>query len=171
FAELYQGVEGAVFDIGQFWSLFPIPDLEIVVAGVNTTIGQSHRDGDDLGLVGEAQAAWFAHRLRSFEEVGWLRIGVMNHAPGWDAPTEGSPDHLTDTSTFDRVLGPRLNLLFTGKAGVSGNGDGFRRTDYGLAVAPPAPPGRIDLVEVRRDGLSRWEGGAGLPVAELPDSG
>ncbi|WP_239330805.1 TIR domain-containing protein [Frankia sp. CiP3] len=170
FAELYQGVEGAVFDSGQFWSLFSIPDLEIVVAGVNSTIAMSHREGDGYGLVGEAQAAWFAHRLRPFEEAGWLRVGTLHHAPQPDTVAEGGGDFLRDTSTFDRILGPRLNLLLTGGPDPGEGDNGLRRTDYGLAVAPPTPPGWVQLVEIRHDGLSRWEGDCDQPVAE-PDNG
>ena len=44
-------------------------------------------DGDDppaggrLRLDRQAQAAWFAERLRPFEQSGWLRLGVVRHDP------------------------------------------------------------------------------------------
>ena len=81
FEELYQGLDSVVFDSAQPWTLFPIPELKVVVAGLNSTMADSHRDDDRYGRLGEAQAAWFAERLRPFEQAGWLRIGRPRHEP------------------------------------------------------------------------------------------
>jgi len=104
FDELYRGLETVAFDRSAPWTLFPVPDLRIVVAGLNSTIADSHRPEDHHGWIGEAQAAWFAERLRSYEEAGWLRLAVTRHSPG----------ELRDAGTLDRLLGGRVNLLLHG---------------------------------------------------------
>ena len=38
FGELYQGLDDRVFDGGQPWTLFQVPDLKVVVAGLNSTM-------------------------------------------------------------------------------------------------------------------------------------
>lgn len=111
FADLYQGLDGPVFDVAQPWTLFAVPELKVSVAALNSTMATSHRPEDDYGLLGEAQAAWFAERLRSFEESGWLRLGVVRHVPG---PPGGDPGLLRDVGTLDRILGNRLNFLLHG---------------------------------------------------------
>ena len=46
------------------WTLFEMHDLNVVVAGLNSTIAESHRKKDHFGHLGEDQLAWFAERLR-----------------------------------------------------------------------------------------------------------
>ncbi|MFC7643370.1 hypothetical protein ACFQX6_22960 [Streptosporangium lutulentum] len=97
FEELYLGLDGPEFDSAQPWTLFSVPELKVVLVGLNSTMAMSHREEDLYGFVGEAQAAWFAERLRPFEESGWLRIGAIGHPP--------SPSRLRDTSTLEHLLG------------------------------------------------------------------
>ncbi|RKT83471.1 WD40 repeat [Saccharopolyspora antimicrobica] len=149
FADLYQGMEGPAFDVAQPWTLFTVPELKVSVAGMNSTMAASHRPEDNYGWMGEAQAAWFAERLRPFEESGWLRFGVIRHAP-----TPGNdPGLLRDAGTLDRMLGRRLNFLLHGP-----EPDGTR-TDYlesGLPALAGAGPGRDEIIEVTTDGLRRF---------------
>ncbi|NUS03191.1 MAG: TIR domain-containing protein, partial [Nonomuraea sp.] len=77
FREVYQGLDDRVFDGGQPWTLFEVPDLKVVVAGLNSTMAMSHLERDAYALLGEAQAAWFAERLRPYEESEWLRLGAI----------------------------------------------------------------------------------------------
>ncbi|SDG03924.1 WD40 repeat [Sinosporangium album] len=137
FGEIYQGVEGAVFDAAQPWTLFTVPDLRLVVAGLNTTMAMSHREEDRYGHVGEAQAAWFAERLRAYERGRWLRLGMMGHAPG----------DVRDASALDRLLGHRLSLL--------AHGDGPARDAQPLWVPAPGP-GRHQVIEITPDGMRLW---------------
>ncbi len=169
FDELYQGLDGPVFDAAQPWTLFAVPELQVAVAGLNSTMAISHRADDDYGWVGEAQAAWFAKRLRPFEESGWLRVGVLRHDPAPGAMTAGlDPTLLRDAATLDRLLGPRLNLI------LHGPGPGGTTIDTlgsGLPVLPAAAPGREEVVELTADGLRRFsaygEGVEKTPTARL----
>src|SRR5581483_4299014 len=86
FEELYQGLDSVVFDSAQPWTLFAVPELKVVVAGINSTMAESHREDDHYGWIGEAQAAWFAERLRPFEQDGWLRLGALQHGLRDDGP-------------------------------------------------------------------------------------
>ena len=100
FAELYDGLDGLVFDGAQPWTLFAVPDLQVVIAGLNSTMAESHRPEDDYGRIGEAQAAWFAERLRPFEEYGWLRLGVVRHDPLPGRRRADDPAMLRDAATL-----------------------------------------------------------------------
>ncbi len=151
FQELYQGLDDLSFDSQQPWTLFTVPDLQLVIAGLNSTINDSHREDDHYGWVGESQAAWFAQRLRSFEQAEWLRVGVMRHAPsapgGLAAPRDTGL--LRDTGSFDQLLSQRLNLLFHGpvEAGSSAGEE--------LLLIPPAGPDHWQLVQITAGGLTR----------------
>lgn len=165
FEELYQGVDNLVFDPQQPWTLFPMPDLNVVVAGLNSTIHDSHRPEDHYGVLGEAQAAWFAGQLASYEDAGWLRIGAVRHAPTQpDADDRADCATLRDTATLDRLLGSRLNLVLHGPGPAGARLD--RRTS-GLTAVPLAVPGEHQLVQVSADGLVRWPGSQ----AAAPDPG
>ncbi|MGH8904445.1 MAG: pentapeptide repeat-containing protein, partial [Egibacteraceae bacterium] len=105
FREFYRGEPEppALFEVDQPWTLFEMADLRVVVAGLNSTMAASHRAEDHYGHVGQAQLRWFADRLATFEQRGWLRIGVVHHEP------------LRDAADLERVLAPRLNLVLRGQ--------------------------------------------------------
>jgi WD40 repeat protein len=153
FEEFYQGLDSVVFDSAQPWTLFPIPEIKVVVAGLNSTMAHSHRDDDRYGWLGEAQAAWFAERLRPFEREGWLRLGALQHEP-----LPGGRDSLRDPGTLERLLGARLNLILHGAAGD--------RVDplaggAGPPCVPALMPGRHQILQVTADGMTlRRRGGA-----------
>ena len=168
FGELYRGLDGPVFESAQPWTLFAMPDLRVAVAALNSTMAGSHRQEDDYGWIGEAQAAWFAERLSAFERAGWLRMGVIRHDPAPGGALAGRDAALLrDVGTLDRLLGPRLNLL------LHGPGPGGEQTDdlaSGLLVVPAAAPGRHEFLRLTPDGLDRWGSrqGAGDDPARLP---
>jgi WD40 repeat protein len=145
FAEFYQDLDGTVFDSAQPWSLFRMPDLELVVAGLNSTMAYSHRDTDQHGLLGDAQAAWFARQLRPFEDAGWLRLATCHHPPG---------PALRDTATFQQLLGERLDLLVAGSPSPGGG----PADPAGPVVLPAPAPGEVALVVVDAAGVTRWAG-------------
>ncbi|HEY6425521.1 MAG TPA: TIR domain-containing protein, partial [Pseudonocardiaceae bacterium] len=160
FSELYQGLDGPLFDIAQAWTLFAVPELRVAVAGLNSTMAVTHRQGDDYGWIGDAQAAWFAKRLRPFEDSGWLRIGFVRHDPDPGSGAVGAdPLLLRDAGTLDRLLGPRLNLLLHGP-GPGGSTVGFLGS--GLPVLPATGPGQEEIIQVTAEGLRRFSayGGA-----------
>ncbi|MCK9894003.1 TIR domain-containing protein [Frankia sp. AgB32] len=126
FEDFYAGSAGPTFREDQPWSMYRMPDLQVMVAGLNSTIALSHLPEDRHGFLGGAQATSFAHSLRPEMESGWLRIGVIHHPP---ASTAGQPARATaapgshppaqtgalaDTGTFDSMVAGRLNLLLTG---------------------------------------------------------
>src|SRR5689334_4069352 len=156
FHELYRGIDGAVFESGQPWTLLEMPDLRVAVAALNSTLAGSHRPEDDYGWVGAEQADWFAGQLAPFEEAGWLRIAVVRHAP-----SAGQDESLLrDADTLDRVLGPRLSLLLHGPGP---GGDEARQLGSGLIAVPSAAPGQHQFLRVTAEGLDRWNGRGDAP--------
>lgn len=148
FKELYQGLDGTIFDTAQPWTLFELPELRTVVAGLNSTIAMSHRAEDDYGLVGKAQAAWFAERLRPHGDR--LRIGVIAHPP----------DRLRDSESLQRLLGSRLDLLVHGHDPRDGATEEVWEFG-GRPCVPALAPGHHQLIEITPEGLRRWTRGGG----------
>ncbi|MGH3718365.1 MAG: TIR domain-containing protein [Pseudonocardiaceae bacterium] len=154
FGELYQGLDGPLFDIAQPWTLFPVPELRVAVAGLNSTMALTHRPDDDYGSIGDAQAAWFAKRLRPFEESGWLRVGFLRHDPDpGGRPAGADPALLRDAGTLDRLLGPRLSLLLHGPGP---GGATVSSLASGLPVVPATAPGQEEIIQVTPEGLRRF---------------
>ncbi len=188
FEGLYQGLD-TVFGSDQPWTLFPVPELRTVVAGFNSSIARTHRLEDRYGLVGRAQAAWFAETLRQYEEEGWLRVGLIRHpllphargggASGPGGGTGEAPGPLRDTDVFGRLLAPRLHLLLHGPGG-DGRDQNARPTHAELPSATgalpllgAAGPGRFSLLRIDARGVERWtpheEGSTAEPVVHPVD--
>lgn len=153
FAEFYQGLDGPVFDGAQPWTLFTMPDLRIAVAGLNSTMAGSHRQDDDYGWIGQAQAAWFAEQLAAVERAGWLRIGVLRHVPARDDMPSRDPALLRDTAALDTLLGQRLSLLVHGPGPSGGHPDELAS---GLLAIPALAPGKHQMLRITPEGLERW---------------
>jgi 3',5'-cyclic AMP phosphodiesterase CpdA len=154
------------------WSLFAMPELKVAVAGLNSTMAESHRDGDHYGLLGEGQLAWFAQELRRYRDAGWLVLGAVHHNAVRKAVDD--QQNLRDAADLDRVLGHRvpgypetgpgpMHLLLHGHTH-----DGrLHRLPSGLpavssgsaaltaAARPAEVPRQYQLVTVRTDGLTR----------------
>ncbi|MGH3700876.1 MAG: TIR domain-containing protein [Pseudonocardiaceae bacterium] len=160
FDELYQGLDGPLFDAAQPWTLFAVPELRVAIAGLNSTMSATHRPEDDYGWIGEEQAAWFAKRLRPFEESGWLRVGIVRHDPDpGGGPVGSDPALLRDAGTLDRLLGSRLTVLLHGP-GPGSTSIGFLGS--GLPVVPATGPGQEEIIQVTADGVRRFSAyGAG----------
>ncbi|MFJ4619305.1 TIR domain-containing protein [Streptomyces sp. NPDC088812] len=157
FQELYQGLD-AVFDSDQPWTLFPVPELRAVVAGLNSSMAHSHRLDDRYGLVGPEQAAWFAQALRPYEEEGWLRIGALRHPPGTARGGAADGDGpLRDTDVLARLTAPRLHLLLHGPADP-GTRPGLTTSSGELPLLGAAGPGRHRLLHIGGDALVLWDG-------------
>lgn len=163
FQELYQGLD-AVYDSDQPWTLFPVPELHTVVAGLNSSMAYSHRLDDQYGMVGPEQAAWFAQALRPYEDEGWLRLGALRHPLGAARPTgparAGAQDAappLRDTDVLTRLTAPRLHLLLHGPAGP-GTPPALATSSGEVQVLGATGPGRHRLLRISRDGLADWDG-------------
>ncbi|MEV5875555.1 TIR domain-containing protein [Streptomyces sp. NPDC052101] len=170
FQELYQGLD-VVFDSDQPWTLFPVPELHTVVAGLNSSMAYSHRRDDQYGLIGREQAAWFAQALRPHETEGWLRIGVVRHSPGAARPAAGvrragapgtaaldGSGPLRDTDVLTRLTAPRLHLLLHGPADSGAARPDLATGSGEVPVIGTARPGGHQLLRVSRDQLAVWQG-------------
>jgi 3',5'-cyclic AMP phosphodiesterase CpdA len=163
FEEFYAGVAGVTFTPDEPWTLFEMPDLAVVVAGLNSTMAESHRAEDHYGWVGERQLRWFAERLASYRDRGWLRLAAVHHNVIRGAAQDD--ENLRDADDLDRILGrPGLvNLLLHGHTH-----DGrLRRLPSGLvalstgsaavaaAARPAEVPNQYQLITVGQDGVTR----------------
>ncbi|MBM7775572.1 WD40 repeat protein [Actinokineospora baliensis] len=138
---------GTVFDANQPWSLIEVPDLRVAVAALNSTVTRTHLTHDEPGHLGAEQLAWFATALASYEQAGYLRIGVVGHTPSASGPAA-----LDDAEALDATLGDRLNLLLTGDG--SGGAEIESRPDGGPVVVPPR--GGPRLLHLTADGVRSW---------------
>jgi WD40 repeat protein/3',5'-cyclic AMP phosphodiesterase CpdA len=112
FTAFYSGMEGIEFRPEQPWTLFDIPELRVVIAGLNSTLRESHREADHYGWVGEEQLRWFANRMKEYEQRGWFRIAAVHHNVQRQA--EADDENLRDARDMERILGPHLNLVLHG---------------------------------------------------------
>ncbi len=159
--DFYAGT--ATFTPDEPWTLFEMPDLEVVVAGLNSTMAESHRDGDHYGWTGEHQLAWFARRLANYRNRGWLRLGAVHHNAMRGAATDD--ENLRDAMVLDRMLGASglVNLLLHGhthdaklhwlSSGLPVLATGSAAVEE--AARPGEVPNQYQLITVRRDGFTR----------------
>jgi WD40 repeat protein/transcriptional regulator with XRE-family HTH domain len=159
FGQLHPGVDGPVFDAGQPWTLFHLPELRIAVAGLNSTVAQTHLTQGAPGWLGVPQVEWFAQSMAAFEQAGYLRIGVVAHRPRLVG--EPAAGELADTTNLNQVLGPRLNLLLHGGPAT----DELGELPSGTAVVPPSTDGQV--LRLTRDGLTCWPLAAQRPPVQL----
>jgi HipA-like protein len=110
FARLYGDQSDQRFTEDEPFTFYEYPGLGTVVAGLNSTIADSHLDKDHYGFVGEEQLRHFAQRLRPFADKGYLRIGVVHHDPTKSRQDDG----LEDAELLDRMLSPHLDVLLHG---------------------------------------------------------
>ncbi|MGH8574463.1 MAG: metallophosphoesterase family protein, partial [Gammaproteobacteria bacterium] len=83
-----------------------------MVAGLNSTMAESHLEKDHHGYLGEKQLRWFADKLRVYKDQGWFRLGVMHHNQQRGVPSHDESLH--DADDLQRHLGKSLNLLLHG---------------------------------------------------------
>lgn len=110
FARFYEGAAGVQFTEKEPWSFFEYPELGVVVAGLNSTLADSHRDEDHYGWVGEEQIRSFIEKLRSYKERGFLRLGAVHH----DVLAPESAHAVQDARDLTRMLGPYINVFIHG---------------------------------------------------------
>ncbi|MER6398316.1 TIR domain-containing protein [Kitasatospora sp. NPDC001603] len=163
FQEFYQGLD-VVFDSDQPWTLFPVPELGTVVAGLNSSMAHSHRPDDRYGWLGPEQAAWFAQALRPYENDGWLRIGGVRHpvtprpAGARSARAGQDAEPLRDVDRFTRLTAPRLHLLLHGPADGRAALQDLPTSAGELRVLGATAPGAHQLLQLTREGLTHWPG-------------
>jgi WD40 repeat protein/3',5'-cyclic AMP phosphodiesterase CpdA len=163
FKDFYADVSGVTFTPDEPWTLFEMPDLGVVVAGLNATMAESHRDEDHYGSVGEHQLRWFADRLRGYRERGWFRLAAVHHNVVRGAVDDD--ENLRDADDLDRILGTTklVNLLLHGHthdgrlhrlpSGLIALSTGSAAVD--AAARPTEVPNQYQLLTVNRGGFTR----------------
>jgi 3',5'-cyclic AMP phosphodiesterase CpdA len=126
FESLYRDCPGITFTPEAPWTLFEIPELRLVVAGLNSTIKESHRREDRYGYLGETQIRWFTRKLEHYRDMGWMRIGALHHNAVRGAGQD--EENLRDADRLKRVLGPYLNAILHGHPHQPGFGWLNKRT-------------------------------------------
>ncbi|WP_322748902.1 MULTISPECIES: TIR domain-containing protein, partial [unclassified Frankia] len=157
----FYGVDAAIgFGVGAEWSLVEIPDRKVVVAGLNSTMAETHEV--HYGCLGEHQLRTVAEALGRYERDCWLRIGAVHHNPIRGATSDD--ENLRDADDLDRILGPHLNLLLHGHTHdgrASWLSSGLPVASTGSAAVdaqarPPEVPNQYQLIRIDRDGFTRY---------------
>lgn len=116
FSEFYNDIPGYKFTEERPWSLFEIPELNLVIAGLNSTMAESHLDVDHYGFIGEAQLNWFVEQLKQYKAKGWYRVAVVHHNINREYVSD--VEYLRDEQDLKRLLGPHINMLLHGHTHV-----------------------------------------------------
>jgi uncharacterized protein YjbI with pentapeptide repeats/3',5'-cyclic AMP phosphodiesterase CpdA/WD40 repeat protein len=117
YAELFQrwygGIE-APFELTEArpYTLYVYESLRTVVAALNSTMPETHRDGEHHGALGEDQLRWFQEQLRPFRARGFLRIAAVHH--NVQRKAQHDDENLRDAELLDRLLGDEVNLVLHG---------------------------------------------------------
>ncbi|MCX4242255.1 pentapeptide repeat-containing protein [Paraliomyxa miuraensis] len=113
FARWYGGPHASVeFHEARPHTFYVYEELRTVVAGLNSTLPETHREGEHHGGVGEAQLRWFAEQLRPYRDRGWLRIAAVHHNVQRKAVDDD--ENLRDADLLERILGDEINLVLHG---------------------------------------------------------
>jgi len=162
FHEVYNDHSEVRFTEEEPWSLFVIPNLNVVVAGLNSTMAESHRPQDHYGYVGNAQLRWFADLLEEYREKGWLRIGAVHHNVRQGPVVD--EESLRDVGDLRRVLGNQINVLLHGHT-HDGEQDWLSSSIPILAtgsvaltrkIRPENVPNQYQVVRIWQDRFCRW---------------
>ena len=162
FQGFYQEETDSHFTEAEPWTLFEMPDLKIVVAGLNSTIQESHRDEDHYGWLGEEQLRWFAKRLGDYQQSGWFRIAALHH--NLRRGPVNDDENLRDLEDFEKYLGGKVNLIVhghthDGKADWSINKVPILATGSAAVKAEQRPeeiPNQYQIIQLWPDRYQRW---------------
>ncbi len=112
FDQFYRDIPKIQFTQEQSYTLFEIPELKCVVAGLNSAMQESHRDEDHYGFVGEEQLRWFRGQLEAYKQKGWFRIAAVHHNVQRGAKDDN--ENLRDADDVKRLLEGSVNMLLHG---------------------------------------------------------
>ena len=155
------GMHGpAAFTEDRPFGLHRFDDLRLVVAGLNSTMRETHRRDDHYGWCGAEQLDWFAAELGTTARM--TRVGVVHHNARRKA--EADNENLRDEDELTDRLGPHLDLLLHGHTHL---GREDRLADGTLVLAtgstavtvdwrPADTPNQYQVLQLRPDGLTRW---------------
>lgn len=171
FGKLYRNVARYDFNETAPYTWFEIPELKVVVAGMNSTMRESHKEKDPsdpnskyghYGYVGEAQLDWFKGKLAEAEKKGWLRIGLVHHNALRGAADDD--ENLRDAPLLKDRIGSKLNLLLHGhthNGSLEWLGRDLPVISTGSAAVkaeqrPEEVSNQYQIIQVRRDGFTSW---------------
>jgi hypothetical protein len=145
-AEFYSGIDGVTFTPDEPWTVFAMPDLGVVVAGLNSTMTMTHLPDGDICELGGTQLNWFADHLTGYQRDGWLRLAAIRHAGPADASamrdTLAATGKVQLTIAGEQAPAAGYELITVTRAGVSrypGGGQGAGDfTDAARVFGAPA---------------------------------
>jgi 3',5'-cyclic AMP phosphodiesterase CpdA len=162
FHRFYRDCPDITFTETEPWTLFAMPELKLVVAGLNSTMRESHQAEDHYGYLGEAQLRWFADKLAPYRQEGWLRIAALHH--NIRRGPVADDENLRDAEDLQRWLGPSVNLILHGHT-HDGRLDWLTPTipilSTGSAAVvqkarPEEIPNQYQIIQIWRDRCKRW---------------
>lgn len=144
------------------WSLFVFEELCTVVAGLNSTMAETHRKDEHYGYVGEHQWRWFRDQLTPYRRKGWLRIAAVHHNVLRNPVDDDA--NLRDAGDIEYLLADELNLVLhghthEGKLGTLRPEIPVSSTGSAAVVSGARPhgvPRQYQVVNVRGNALRRW---------------
>jgi WD40 repeat protein/3',5'-cyclic AMP phosphodiesterase CpdA len=165
FQHFYRDQPAIAFTQEEPWTWYEVADLQVVVAGLNSTMAESHEEGTHYGHLGEAQLRWFATKLTPFVERGWLRMGVVHH--NYQRGAADDDENLRDADDVQRILAPSLNLLLHGhthNGKIAWVHPGLPVLSTGSAALtkearPEEVPNQYQVIQVWPNRVQRWTRG------------
>lgn len=165
FEAFYAQETGCRFVEERPWTLFEMPELKRVVAGLNSTMKESHREEDHYGWLGERQLRRFADRLQEYREKGRFRIAAL-HRNLRRGPVQDD-ENLRDFEDFRKYLGDAVNMVVhghthDGKADWLSNAVPILAAGSAAVKAPQRPeetPNQYQILQLWPDRYKRWARG------------
>lgn len=161
YANLFERFYGKPFAEAQPWSLWEMPELRLVVAGLNSTMAERHLDGSHYGQVGENQLRWFERELARCSRDECVVLGLVHHNVIRGASQDD--ENLRDSDDLQRILGGSLDLLLHGhthNARAERLGE-LRVLSTGSAALlaeqrPAEVPNQYQCLRLTTTGIERW---------------
>ncbi|MBK8094790.1 MAG: pentapeptide repeat-containing protein [Verrucomicrobiaceae bacterium] len=171
FDAFYADSSGITFTPAEPWTLFPIHELTLVVAGLNSTIDEGHdaavealADPGHHGFCGEPQLRWFEGRLSAPEFAGWIRIAAVHHNISRGCRSDN--ENLRDEDFMQSILAPHLDLVLHGHTHQAK--DALIKPDVpvfstgsaslvtrGADAIPTDVPNQYQIITLRQDSITR----------------
>ncbi|MBB5806004.1 WD40 repeat protein [Saccharothrix ecbatanensis] len=179
FAAAFQEFYGGRFSFtpDEPWTLFDYPDLELVVAGMNTTMPVTH-ESDGFGL-GEPQVERFEELLRHPTRPDWGRLCAVQGPVEPSSPVDlrlASPRHESASWSLATVPARDRRLAMASTVELRGVSDTFfervleaTKVAHPTATVTPRPEDHYLRVSKQRPGggFEQWPVGVS---AELEDA-
>lgn len=161
FRRFYSDLPAVEFTEKQAWSLWEMPDLRMVVAGLNSTMKESHLEDSHYGYVGEEQLDWFKKKLQAYAREEWFVLGLVHHNAVRRARDDD--ENLRDAEKFQQYLASSLDLLLhghthnarlerLGRLPVLSTGSAALKLDQ----RPMEVPNQYQCLRLSSSGIERW---------------